>query len=118
VLASGKTDDNGRFSFTDIPGGYRYQILIEPPKAEPPWLAWASVPLSFREPGARDLIAGFAKSELIADRFEIQLRGTGTNWCVAVKTVAESRTVKLSDGVLRADDAGRTALVVRMVLGE
>src|SRR5262249_35113845 len=33
LASGGKTDQNGRFEFHDIPTGYRFQILIEPPKA-------------------------------------------------------------------------------------
>jgi hypothetical protein len=85
LASGGKTDENGRFEFRDIPTGYRFQILIEPPKAEPPWLAWASVPLEFRDPAKGDLAAMHRRGELIANRFEIQLAGPGVNWREALK---------------------------------
>jgi beta-lactamase regulating signal transducer with metallopeptidase domain/biopolymer transport protein ExbD len=121
VLASGKTDDNGRFSFTDIPSGYRYQILIEPPKAEPPWLAWASVPLEFREPGNAEFSAVRDGWDLSATQLEIVLAGPGVNWREALKIAVESKAIRYrGESVLEHREADRvrvTAGTLQLLLG-
>lgn len=84
ALAQVHTDAEGRFKIDNIPTGYRFQFLIEPPQRGSPWLGWSSGPMSFEDPGQGDLHMvnknGPVVAETIAAEFEIGLVGKGTNW--------------------------------------
>lgn len=62
-----------------------YQILIEPSQAEPPWNAWASGPFDFRVSSGDEFSIQQADREVAANRFELQIKGIGVNWRVALK---------------------------------
>jgi len=79
VIASVKTDDKGRFSIAEIPTMFAFQILVEPAKREPPWNAWASGPFHFAA-GESDLSVRQGDTEIVAERFELQVLGAGVNW--------------------------------------
>jgi hypothetical protein len=88
VVATTKTDEQGRFALTDIPTGFKWQFLVEPAKRQPPWNAWASGRMVFRadDGNAAFFIQGEGKGQdLAADRFELQVLGEGVNWKEAVK---------------------------------
>lgn len=104
VLRQVHTDAEGRFAIDNIPTGYAFQFLIEPAKRAHPWRAWASRPLEFARPGQRDLHAVTRSqdhvAEVMADHFEIQLKGPGVNWKQALQRAAES-----AEFSYQADDA-------------
>ncbi len=106
LASGGKTDENGRFEFRDIPTGYRYQILIEPPSPEPPWLAWASTAIEFRDPGEREFVAGLPELVWVVDRFEIELSGPGQNWRKALQLAANSKAEFRSTDSVRLETKG------------
>jgi Tol biopolymer transport system component len=109
VLKSGTTDSAGRFEFRDIPDGpYKFQILVEPPKAEPPWLAWATPPLQFLNPGSRSLAVNVDQSTFRADRFQIQLVNSGVNWRTALSNAANSKIDYRGDDIRVQKEDDRT----------
>jgi beta-lactamase regulating signal transducer with metallopeptidase domain/biopolymer transport protein ExbD len=111
VLASGgPTDDAGRFQFHDIPAGYRYQILVEPPRAESPWIGWATVPFVFRDPGKRELVADFAGGDVAADRFRLQIASPGVNYREAMKQASERSIDYRAGDVRKVQDGDRVHL--------
>lgn len=93
VAASTHTDKGGRFKFSDLPTGYRFQLLVEPATGKSPWLAWASPFLEFlpAEPGTnRFRMAGSVEpATVVAAEFELRIRGTGVNWRDALRQAAE-----------------------------
>lgn len=93
VVGSTKSDEKGQFKLTEIPTGFKYQILVEPPKAEPPWNAWASGPFDFRVSDGDDFFVLQGKQEVAANRFELQIKGTGINWRAALKTGADHQSL-------------------------
>jgi hypothetical protein len=92
------TDAEGSFAFKDIPQGFRFQFLVTPPNPKPPWLAWASIPMNFADPGDRQLRviiqSGPSKSQLMARKFELQVIGDGTNWRRAVEEAQTSTRIR------------------------
>lgn len=86
AIGSTKADESGRFSIGEIPTGVKFQILVQPDKREPPWNAWASGPFEFKTDGGRDdFFIQEATREVAANRFELQLKGSGVNWKEALK---------------------------------
>lgn len=96
VVGSTKSDEKGQFKLTEIPTGFKYQILVEPPKAEPPWNAWASGPFDFSMSEGDDFFVQRGQQEVAANRFELQIKGTGINWRAALKTGADHQSLKLT----------------------
>jgi beta-lactamase regulating signal transducer with metallopeptidase domain len=94
VMGSCTTDDKGRFELREIPTGYKFQILVEPKKREPPWNAWASQPFDFRISPGDEFFVREADREVAANRFELQVKGSGVNWKQALKTAAASQTLE------------------------
>lgn len=94
VLAQVRTDAEGRFAIENIPTMYAFQFLIEPPSRVQPWVAWASGLLHFDNPGQGELSAftvnGAAKSQFLANKFELLLVGEGDGWKTALKKGSES----------------------------
>lgn len=89
VIAAMKTDEKGRFQFTEIPTGFKFQILVEPPKREPPWLAWASGPFDFQVSSGDEFFIKEQKQEVAANSFELQIKGPGVNWKQALQIGAK-----------------------------
>ncbi len=85
VIGSTKTDDKGHFELTEIPTTFKYQILIEPAKLEPPWNAWASGPYEFHFSQGDEFFIKQKDHEVAANRFEIKLMGPGINWREALQ---------------------------------
>lgn len=85
VIGSTKTDDKGHFELTEIPTTFKYQILIEPEKREPPWNAWASGPYEFHFSQGDEFFIKQKDREVAANRFEIKLLGPGINWREALQ---------------------------------
>ncbi|MBL9124911.1 MAG: TIGR03067 domain-containing protein [Planctomycetaceae bacterium] len=94
VLAQVRTDAAGQFSIENIPTGYAFQFLIEPPKREQPWFAWASGLMHFDDPGQGELSAftvnGAGRSQFMADKFELLLVGEGDDWKSALQKGSDS----------------------------
>jgi biopolymer transport protein ExbD len=121
LASGGKTDEKGRFEFRDIPRGYHFQILVEPPVAEPPWIAWASGPLDFADPGKNDLAVRSGKLEFTAKVFELQLVSTGENWRQALAGAAAKEPIDIRGEARRqlgdAEEGRVEAARLRLALG-
>lgn len=94
VVASTKSDEKGKFKMAEIPTGFKYQILVEPPKAEPPWNAWASGAFDFRVSSGDDIFVQEPDREIAANIFELQIKGEGINWRAALKAGAACRNLE------------------------
>lgn len=113
VLEQTHTDKGGRFEMNDIPSGFKFQFLIEPAKAAPPWQAWASAPMEFLDPGTKAIHAksGDSNGEVSAKPFEIQLLGFGIPWRQALDRAAtESGKGELHDRPKPTTDTWRLKL--------
>lgn len=103
VVATTRTDKGGRFELTDLPTGFAYQLLIEPAKAESPWLGWASPPLTLAidEQGNNCFTTehdGRKQFWTIQELF-IQLDGEGVNWKEALADSANRPVEMKFDGI-------------------
>lgn len=103
VVASTKSDEKGKFKMTEIPTGFKYQILVEPPKAEPPWNAWASGAFDFRVSSGDDIFVQEPDREVAANLFELQIKGEGLNWRAALKAGAKCRHLEPTGDYLTSD---------------
>lgn len=95
VVGNTRTNDQGEFEIADIPAGFAYQVMVEPAKAESPWLAWASAPIVFGV-GANGGIQVACDDEgekvtFHTQKFQLELQGDGVNWKQALKQGAERR---------------------------
>lgn len=103
VVVNTTTDKGGRFELTDIPVGYKWQLLIEPAKAESPWLGWASAPMSFRHSGDGRVHLDYKHEgkefDLSLDNLQIVLSGSGVNWKSALADAATKALVLKWDGL-------------------
>jgi beta-lactamase regulating signal transducer with metallopeptidase domain len=102
VVAQTQTDKGGRFELTNLPAGFAYQLLIEPAKAQPPWLGWASPPLKL-EPFADGLTCfstehNGRKQLYRIQELSIQLIDEGINWKGALASAAGQKVVLQIDG--------------------
>ncbi len=106
VVDSVRTDDKGRFEFANVPTGFKFQFLVEPPKAEPPWLAWASAPMVFLDGRTEDTYLEFSQDgkpmEFSCQYLQLILMGPGNNWKQALKQAA-SRQLDLKWNGLATD---------------
>ena len=80
VVAQTRTDKRGRFEISNIPTNFPFQILIEPAKAEPPWLAWAGPPIYFELAKDDRQLFRIMGRAISMKELEIQLHGDGVNW--------------------------------------
>ncbi len=63
-----------------------YQILIEPPQADPPLgTPGRAGPFDFRVSSGDEFSIQQADREVAANRFELQIKGIGVNWRAALK---------------------------------
>lgn len=85
VIESVATNAQGQFQIRNIPTGYRFQFLVEPARSEPPWVAWASPPFEFHDPGQQDVAIISGTTMVTADRFSLLLVGDGENWRSALE---------------------------------
>ena len=113
VIASVKTDDKGRFSISEIPTMFAFQILVEPAKREPPWNAWASGPFHFAA-GEADLSVRQGDTEIVAERFELQVLGAGVNWKQALRLGASQQKLNAATGTRVGVTSLRTASGTRL----
>lgn len=80
VLASTKTDDQGRFSLENTPTTYRFQLEVRKANPKPPWNdSWASAALRFDIPVSGDLRAWFGEREIRVEHFIIRVAGDGVH---------------------------------------
>jgi beta-lactamase regulating signal transducer with metallopeptidase domain len=103
VIGSTKSDEKGQFRLTEIPTGFKYQILVEPPQAEPPWNAWASGSFDFRVSSSDEFFIQQADREITANRFELQIKGIGVHWRTALKMGGVRQKLKPTDHYLFHD---------------
>jgi beta-lactamase regulating signal transducer with metallopeptidase domain len=90
VVASTKTDEQGRFALPDIPTGFKWQFLVRPAGHQPSGNAWASGVFHFlADGGESDLFVRHDSTDFSAKRFELQVLGDGVNWRTALKIGAE-----------------------------
>jgi len=115
VIASGKSDGEGRFVLSDIPTGFKWQLLVEPAKREPPWNAWASGPYVFGKASGDDWFILRGDEEFAANRFELQVLGEGVNWKEALKIGAAQEELKITGDSLTGKSRVHAASV-RLVL--
>ena len=94
VIGSTKTDAKGHFELTEIPTAFKYQILIEPAKREPPWNAWASGPFEFRISKGDEFFIQDGDQEVAGQSFQVKLRGPGLNWRRALERGAALSTLE------------------------
>lgn len=97
VMAQATSDGSGRFEIDDIPTGYKFQLLVEPVKAEPPWLAWAAAPVEFAlDESDNDVHLRYSGAHGVSDfsthKLTLQLNGDGRPWKDALDA-ARSRTI-------------------------
>ncbi|HEY2250805.1 MAG TPA: M56 family metallopeptidase [Planctomycetaceae bacterium] len=125
VVATTKTDEQGRFELADIPTGFKWQFLVEPAKRQPPWNAWASGRMVFRadDGNAAFFIQGEGKGQdLAANRFEIQVLGEGRNWKTAVKVGGQHQRLDITGYSLtnksRVQAAGARLVLTMPAVGE
>ncbi|HVU90282.1 MAG TPA: carboxypeptidase-like regulatory domain-containing protein [Pirellulales bacterium] len=94
VIEHDTTDDQGRFELSDLPGEFAFQFLVEPAERGPPWRAWASMPMTFADPGQRALSVAVksaaGKMQVAGQEFELQIVGEGINWREALAQAVES----------------------------
>lgn len=102
VAANTTTNARGEYELRDVPTGFQFQILVEPKKAEPPWLAWATPLVTFaRGSGASiQLIPSAGLDPLPASAVNVRLRGPGVNWKTALRSAAADMLA------VRADNKG------------
>ncbi|MDB5342498.1 MAG: peptidase BlaR1 [Schlesneria sp.] len=115
VIGSAKSDEKGQFRLTEIPTGFKYQILVEPPKAEPPWNAWASGPFDFRASSGDEFFIQQADREVAANRFELQIKGSGVNWKAALKMGSDHQKLEPTGDYL-VSDSRLHAATIRLTL--
>lgn len=79
-----KTGADGRFELSDVPSGFDFQIQIRGPVQGSPWKEfWTLAAMRFLSPKEGwELQAIRDGHEIVAERFEIRLRGQGENWRV------------------------------------
>jgi hypothetical protein len=115
VIGSTKSDEKGQFRLAQIPTGFNYQILVEPPKAEPPWNAWASGPFGFRISSGDEFFVQQPDREVAANRFELQIKGTGVNWRAALKMGGDRQKLEPTGDYL-VSDSRLHAATIRLTL--
>lgn len=120
VVTNTKTDKDGRFELSGIPAGFAFQLLIEPAKAEHPWLAWASPPMIFRSSDdgktRLDYSIDGKPVDFSAEDFLAVLHGEGINWKSALAGSAEKPLVLKWDGLSTDDQV--SAGVATLELGK
>ncbi len=103
VVANTRTDKGGRFELTGIPTGFKYQILVEPYEAKPPWVGWASPEFVFAHHD--DGMTHFEYSidgkpvDFSCQQLLLTLNGDGTNWKTALKEAANQKLKLTWDGL-------------------
>ncbi|MES1213202.1 MAG: carboxypeptidase-like regulatory domain-containing protein [Singulisphaera sp.] len=124
VIESDVTDAAGRFDLADLPLGLEFQFLVRPPHPEPPWNAWASLPMTFAAPGKGELHAtlnqGESKLEVTAQKFELQVLGEGVDWRKALENGPATTAIRVLVGGVEKMPAPSTnvrADVLRLSLG-
>lgn len=114
VVAAGKTNERGEFEFQDLPTGFKFQLMVEPPVAESPWLAWASPCFTFVEGSTNDTHLEYSIDghpvDFSCQRLQVILDGEGVNWKQALKTAANTKldlqwNGLSTDSTVRASDA-------------
>lgn len=113
VIAQVRTNESGEFAIDDIPTGYPFQILVEPAKAEPPWLAWASPRLNFADGESDDTHLDYAIDgkpiDFSCNRLNLMLQGEGENWKTALAAAAD-RPLELKWDGLSTDKVVRAGM--------
>ena len=80
VVASVKTDEQGRFAIEDIPTTYRFQFEVRKADPKPPWDdSWAGAALRFERPEKGDLRAWFGEREIRLQELVIRVAGPGVH---------------------------------------
>ena len=122
VVAQTRTDDSGRFEIDDIPTGFKFQILIEPAKAESPWLAWASPPIEFVADDSNDAHLRYAETEKVINfsvqSLTLQLHGEGVNWKTSLEQSKSKSFAPKYDGLSNGDGTIVSAGMAWIELGK
>lgn len=111
VIGSTKTDDKGHFELTEIPTTFKYQILVEPAKREPPWNAWASGPYEFHFSGGDEFFIQQKGREVAANRFELKVRGPGLSWRKALEAGPRLETLQPTGDYLTSESRLHAAVL-------
>jgi beta-lactamase regulating signal transducer with metallopeptidase domain len=111
VIGSTKSDEKGQFRLSEIPTSFKYQILVEPPTAEPPWNAWASGPFDFRVSSGDEFFIQQTDREVAAIRFELQIKGAGVNWRSALKAGGDRQKLEPTADYLVSKSRLHTATI-------
>jgi len=113
VIDSVRTNAKGEFEITGIPTGYKFQILVEPVKAEHPWLAWASPYIVFRRGETNDIYFDYEIDgkpiDFRCQSLYLMLKGDGVNWKSALQNAAE-RTLEFKWDGLSTNDKVRAVM--------
>ncbi len=104
VVAQTKTDEQGKFSFTNLPTGYAFQLKIESADREQRHNTFASPPLTFlaRKFPEFSAVQYSTDQGMLPYHFrdlQINLRGKGKNWREALSTQESKRLILQGDGV-------------------
>jgi hypothetical protein len=111
VVDEVRTDENGAFEMADIPTGFPFQVLVEPPVAEHPWLGWASPPVEFvfaSEDGESTSLHcvyndGQTRVDFSTQALYLVLMGDGANWRTELAGAAQRPFEPKYDGLSTAD---------------
>jgi beta-lactamase regulating signal transducer with metallopeptidase domain len=120
VVAQTTTDKGGRFELADIPTGYNWQLLVEPARAESPWLGWASAPMNFRPSGDGrthlEYMHEGKEFDLSLEILQVVLVGSGENWKSALADAATRPLTIKWDGL--STETGIHAGIAAIDLGK
>ena len=107
VVAVAKTNERGEFQFKEVPPGFEFQLLVEPPPGEPSGSTWASPPITFKPPEERGPGLEYSVDGKPVDfRFQylyLILKGEGLNWKAALKE-AQRQELSLQWNGLSTDE--------------
>ncbi len=121
VVDEVRTNENGEFEIGNIPTGYKFQIMVEPAKAQSPWLAWASPPIEFRKGDSEDTYLKYSIDgqpvDFSCQRLNVTLRGQGTNWKSALKEAADQKLELKWDGLSTANNRVVRASMAHLEIG-
>ncbi len=122
VVTQTRSDDEGSFAIDNVPTGFKFQILVEPVKAESPWLAWASPPIEFVADDSNDAHLRYSDSGKAID-FSVQgltllLHGTGVNWKSSLEESKSKTLAPKYDGLSTNDGTIVSAGMAWIELGK
>jgi beta-lactamase regulating signal transducer with metallopeptidase domain len=121
VIDSVRTDDQGQFEIRDIPTGFKYQVLVEPAVAEPPWLAWASPPVEFVPIDSNDTRFRYTTGDRLVDisvqTLYIVLKGDGVNWKSALQDAERAQLNLQYSGLSNSDQTQVSAGMATITVG-